>query len=125
VITPVSTFAGLTDAAFNQVRQIGREKAAVMIRLLEVLGELAGRLRGEEQREAVRRHARLACEEAQAALPSAHDRADVEDRYRKTMAALGERLGAPGSPAAPRPGTPSAPAAAARPGREVPAPGGR
>jgi uncharacterized membrane protein len=37
VITPVSTFDGLTDAAFNQIRQIGREKAAVMIRLLEVM----------------------------------------------------------------------------------------
>jgi uncharacterized membrane protein len=113
VITPVSTFAGLTDAAFNQIRQIGRERAAVMIRVLEVIGGLAGLMRTEEQREALRRHARLTCEEALAALPSAHDRADVEDRYRGAMRAL---AGPPGERAAvvPPPVTPSAPAAAAR-----------
>jgi uncharacterized membrane protein len=125
VITPVSTFAGLTDAAFKQIRQIGREKAAVMIRLLEVLADLAPRLRRDEQREAVRRHARLACEEALAALPSAHDRADVEDRYRKAMAALGGPLATPDSAGGRRPATPSARAGADPRGPAVPAPGGR
>jgi uncharacterized membrane protein len=119
VITPVSTFDGLTDAAFNQIRQFGRDKAAVMIRLLEVIADLAARLRTEEQREALRRHARLACEEALAALPSAHDRADVEDRYRKASAALAGDERPPengaGAPAAPGPATLSAPAAAGRP----------
>jgi uncharacterized membrane protein len=119
VITPVSTFAGLADAAFNQIRQIGRDRAAVMIRLLEVLAALAGRVRTEEQKETLRHHARLAFEEAMAALPSAHDRADVQDRHEKALAALGQpapRAGlAPASSAGPRPATPSAPAAASRP----------
>jgi uncharacterized membrane protein len=124
VITSVSTFAGLTDAAFNQIRQIGREKAAVMIRLLEAITALAGRMRTEEQREALRRHARLTCEDALAALPSAHDRADVEERYQAARRALGERLAAP-APGAPGPATPSAPAAAGRHRPEAPAPGAR
>jgi uncharacterized membrane protein len=117
VITPVSTFDGLTDAAFNQIRQIGRDKAAVMIRLLEVIADLAPRLRNAGQREALLRHARLTCEEALSALPSAHDRADVEDRYRKATALLtgGERPAAPAAAAAARPATPSAPAAGGRP----------
>jgi uncharacterized membrane protein len=114
VITPVSTFAGLTDAAFNQIRQIGREKAAVMIRVLEVIATLAGRMRTEEQREALRRHARLTCEEALAALPSAHDRADVEDRYRLAMRALEEQP-AGRAAASPPTTTPSAPVEAGRP----------
>jgi uncharacterized membrane protein len=117
VITPVSTFDGLTDAAFNQIRQVGRDKAAVMIRLLEVIADLAGRLRTPEQRDALRRHARLTFEEATAALPSAHDRADVEERYGKATGALdgGARPVAPASPAGRRPAMPSAPAASARP----------
>jgi uncharacterized membrane protein len=119
VITPVSTFDGLTDAAFNQIRQIARDKAAVMIRLLEVITDLGPRLRTEEQREALRRHARLTRDEAIAALTSAHDRADVEDRYVKAVEALGDgaRPAAPASAAASarRPATPSAPAASGRP----------
>ena len=119
VITPVSTFDGLTDAAFNQIRQIGRDKAAVMIRVLEVLADLGPRMRTAEHKDALRRHARLAWEEALAALPSAHDRADVEDRYRKATAALNgtERPAAhvAAAAASPRPATPSAPAAGGRP----------
>jgi uncharacterized membrane protein len=127
VVTPVSTFAGLCDAAFNQIRQIGRDRAAVTIRMLEVIADVARRLRTEEQREALRGHARLVCDDALAALPSAHDRADVEDRYRRAAAVLGGDVteaatrAAGGPPAAPgsagaRPsGTPSAPAAAGRP----------
>jgi uncharacterized membrane protein len=118
VITPVSTFDGLTDAAFNQIRQIGRDKAAVMIRLLEVIAALAPRMRTDEQRAALRRHARLVSEEARAALPAAHDRADVEDRYGRVMAALGDgaRREAPAAAAsaAPPPARPSAPAGAGR-----------
>jgi uncharacterized membrane protein len=91
VVTPVSTFAGLCDASFHQMRQAGKGHASVMIRLLEVIGDVAGRLRTDEQREALRGHARLVHEDAQAALPSAHDRADVESRYRRAVAALTSR----------------------------------
>lgn len=116
VITPVSTFDGLADAAFNQIRQFGRDKAAVMIRLLEVIADLAPRMKTAEQRDALRRHARRACDEALSALPSADDRADVEDRYRKVMALLGgdERPAAHAAAASSQPATPSAPAGGGR-----------
>ena len=116
VITPVSTFDGLTDAAFNQIRQIGRDKAAVLIRLIEVIADLAPRMRNAGQKDALRRHARVTYEEALGALTSAHDRGDVEDRYRKAMTALGgdERPAAHAAAAGPRPATPSAPAGGGR-----------
>ena len=125
-ITPVSTFAGLADAAFNQIRQIGRDRAAVMIRILEVLAALGERVRTEDQKETLRHHAQLAFEEATAALPSAHDRGDVQERSVKAAAAPGGHArpaGPAAASAAARPGTPLAPAAASRLRSAGPRPG--
>jgi hypothetical protein len=66
----------------------------VTLRLLEVLGDLGGRVRTEGQRESVRRQLELAYEGVQPAIEVAADREDLERRYRRAMAALsGEGAG--------------------------------
>ena len=58
VVAQVSTFEGLTDAAFNQIRQIGSSNAAILIRMADNIGQLL-HLAGEPHREALAKHLRL------------------------------------------------------------------
>jgi ABC-type cobalamin/Fe3+-siderophores transport system ATPase subunit len=53
------TFAGLTDAAFTQIRQYGRTSAAVTIRLLETLAVVAALTSREDDRGARRHQGRV------------------------------------------------------------------
>ncbi len=72
-------FAGVCNAAFNQIRQHARGNAAVVIRLLEGLQRLAGQVRTDEQRAAVWRHARMVHRTA-SDLPEPADRENVDAR---------------------------------------------
>ena len=58
VVMPVSTFEGLTDAAFNQIRQTASTNAAVLIRMSDNIGQLL-LLADEPQRAALAKHLRL------------------------------------------------------------------
>jgi len=53
------TFAGMTDATFNQIRQYGRGSAAVTIRLLEAIAGVAAHISREEDRAALLQQARM------------------------------------------------------------------
>jgi uncharacterized membrane protein len=88
VIAPVVSFPDVMDAAFNQIRQYGRSSASVTIRLLETLAVLARRVRREEDRLAVARHATMIENGSREALPEPRDRKDVEKRYRAVLLAL-------------------------------------
>jgi uncharacterized membrane protein len=88
VITPVVSFPDVMDAAFNQIRQYGRSSAAVTIRLLDTLAVLARRVRREEDRLAVARHATMIENGSREALPEPRDRKDVEKRCRAVLTAL-------------------------------------
>lgn len=81
VAYPVS-FAGLTDAAFNQIRHYGRTSAAVTIRLLETLAVVAAHTSREDDCAVLRHHACLIARGAQEALPELWDRQEVDARYR-------------------------------------------
>jgi hypothetical protein len=59
VVVHPTTFTGVTDAAFNQIRQYGRGSAAVTIRLLEAIAGVAARASGEEDRAALLQQARM------------------------------------------------------------------
>jgi uncharacterized membrane protein len=94
VVARTYSFRSAVNAAFDQIRQHGRGSLAVTLRLLEVLGDLGGRVRTEGQRESVRRQLELAYEGVQPAIEVAADREDLERRYRRAMAALsGEGAG--------------------------------
>lgn len=75
------------DAAFHQIRQASRGHAAVTIRLLEVFANLAQRIEDPELLQRLAMHAALV-ERSAEALPEAHDRRDVETRYRRVGAVL-------------------------------------
>ncbi|MDX2169311.1 MAG: DUF2254 domain-containing protein [Deltaproteobacteria bacterium] len=86
ILQPVR-FAGVVDAAYNQIRQYGRGSAAVTIRLLEALQVIATHARRDGDRAALRRHVDMV-ERGAAALPEPFDRAAVRERAAAARAAL-------------------------------------
>ena len=89
IVTRVPAFPGIVNAAFDQVRQYGRQSAAVTIRLLETIAAVAEHLKDDEQRAALGRQAEMIYCQSRDALPAAEDRADTEERYHAAMRALG------------------------------------
>lgn len=89
VVTSTSTFSGLLDAAFDQIRQYGRDSVAVTIRLLEALGRIAAHARADDQRRALRRHLEMVLHQAQESVFEERDLRVVEERYREALENLG------------------------------------
>jgi uncharacterized membrane protein len=81
------TFAGIVDAAYNQIRQYGRTSVAVTIRLLEALQLIAAHARRDADRDTLRRHVDMV-ERTTEALPEPFDRAAVRERAAAARAAL-------------------------------------
>lgn len=88
IVTRVSSFPGIVDAAFNQIRQYGRQSVPVTVRLLETITAVAEHLSDDVQRAALRRQAEIIYRQSRDALPEEEDRADVEERYQSAMRAL-------------------------------------
>ena len=80
------SFTGLSNAAFNLIRQYGRDSAAVTIRLLETIALVAPAANSEEEKKVLLRHAEMTRRDCQ--LADENDRADVEARYQKVREAL-------------------------------------
>ena len=81
VTMPATTFAGVCDAAFNQIRQHGRRDVAVTLRLLETLAAVASDARAPAQRDALLCHANLTRGDSAATVDDPDDRAAVHNRY--------------------------------------------
>jgi len=79
--------AGLTDAAFNAIRQAGRGIPALLIRMADVLGQLAPSLKGEAERDAVLRHLGRLAETARDAALAPTDRQTVLGRIDQARSA--------------------------------------
>jgi uncharacterized membrane protein len=81
-------FSGLAEAAFNQIRQYGKESVAVTIRLLESLNNIVQASINDEQREFVYHQLQM-IEEAQAglSLPKG-DQIDLAKEVNKIKASL-------------------------------------
>jgi len=90
VITPVFTFPDVTDAAFNQIRQYGRSSAAVTIRLLETIAQVAAFVHRPEDRAALLRHAKMIARGARGGLLEDEDRQAVEERFQSAKLLLSE-----------------------------------
>jgi uncharacterized membrane protein len=91
VIAYPFTFADVTAAAFNQIRQYGRASAAVTIRLLEAMANVADYTAREEDRAALLQQASMVRRGSQKAIPEEWDRQEVEARYRTVVKALEQR----------------------------------
>ena len=82
------TFAGLTDAAFNSIRQYSTSDVAVTIRLLEAIEAIALHARNQKDRAALLRHADMIRRGSQEGISEELDRKNVEERYQAVVQAL-------------------------------------
>ena len=87
------TFAGVVDAAFNQIRQYGRTSVPVTIRLLETIGTIAEQVRTDEARTALLRHATMILRGSREALPEEWDQQSVQERFKEAVEKLGRAEG--------------------------------
>jgi uncharacterized membrane protein len=85
---PATDYVGLVDAMLHMVRQSGASSPAVMIRLVDVLAEVAAVEQDPRRRRVLRRHLDLAFEAATAATGDRAAREDLEDRHRAALRQL-------------------------------------
>jgi uncharacterized membrane protein len=88
VITDVSTYTGIVNAAFDQIREFGRQNMVVAGGLLETIADVAPRLKTEEQREPLRRQAMLIEQQCRKSLSEEDDRIRITERLQLALAAL-------------------------------------
>ncbi|MEP7071304.1 MAG: DUF2254 domain-containing protein [Verrucomicrobiota bacterium] len=89
VVTKSVTFAGLADAALNQIRQYGSKSVAVVLRQLNVLERIAPHLRRVSDREVLYGHARKIRDDGCARVQNGCDRTEIEERFAAVDQALG------------------------------------
>lgn len=91
VLASPVTFAGMADAAFNQIRQYGAGSAAVVIRLLEAMETVAACAIEPAAVESLLHHAEMTLNAGLESLRDPSDRRDVEERYRRVLRAARAR----------------------------------
>jgi uncharacterized membrane protein len=84
----VTTYGGTLDAAFNQIRQAGSSKPAILIHMLEGIGAIAEHTQTEEQRSALARHADLIRGAGARDVPQPEDRDDLERAFIRATVSL-------------------------------------
>jgi uncharacterized membrane protein len=85
VVAPVSSFEGLVDAAFNQIRQLSPDRPAILIRLADNLGQLVAQATGH-RREALIKHILLVRDVARREVKDRHDLQEIEARVNAALA---------------------------------------
>ncbi|WP_084327733.1 DUF2254 domain-containing protein [Salinarimonas rosea] len=88
VISPVSTFQGLVDVAFHQIRRSAAEQPAVLMHLLETLAQLAEIARDPERKAVIAEHVDLAAEAGRRVIAEPRDLAALEARRDAAVASL-------------------------------------
>lgn len=81
VITKPSTFKGLMDAAFNQIRQYGKSNPDVMIRLMDTFREIAEVVTTEDQRKLLLRHAEMVNRAGETEFTEQNDKEVLNRRF--------------------------------------------
>ncbi len=85
VSASASTFDGLVDLSFNQLRQAAAAHPDVLIRLVDALGALAETPRTDKQAATLRRHIEAVMETARLSVTHPGDLAALESRYRAAV----------------------------------------
>lgn len=96
VLYPTS-FSKILDAAFNQIRQYGRQNASVSIRLLESLHTIMSFTWNADQRAAIVRQAIMIEKGCRDGLPEPMDAKDVSERYTSVFKVMRDRIQSDGS----------------------------
>jgi uncharacterized membrane protein len=84
LIIPATRFDGLLGATFHQVRQAGATKPAILIRLVDRLGQLLGHA-DANQAKAIVRHIELVGDTGQNGIADEADRLALRDRVAKAL----------------------------------------
>lgn len=79
------TFAGMVDAAMNQLRQFSDKHVSIRIHLLETIAAVMAHTRTEEDRQALLRQAAMIERESHPNTPARDDLRDIEDQYREVI----------------------------------------
>ena len=87
IATGATTFTGMVDSAFNQIRQYGRSSASVTIRLLEAIERVLHCTSDDRYRAILLKHADMVARGGLEALPDGQDRLDLEQRYQAVLRA--------------------------------------
>ena len=93
VVMPVVTFSDLLESAFNQIRQHGSGNTAVLIRIVEALGEISRRTTRASDAEVVLRHIDMIEREGEDSIHEPNDREDLRQRAERIRAALKSVVG--------------------------------
>ncbi len=91
VIAPVPGFEVTADAAFDALRRHSRQEGHVLIRLVEMAGEVGRNAQRQSDRDTLRRHVERLREEGMSALSMAWEKEQLEGCYRSTVALLDRR----------------------------------
>ncbi|MDZ4872376.1 MAG: hypothetical protein CLLPBCKN_001764 [Chroococcidiopsis cubana SAG 39.79] len=81
VIAEPVTFEGLVDAAFNQIRQYGKQDVAVIIRLLEAIATIADYTCDRKDRAVLLRHAAAIKRDSYENVSDKLDKQDIDEQY--------------------------------------------
>ena len=80
LVMPAARLENLIDAAFNQIRQHGQGNTAVLIRILEALGEVARQVKRQEDARAIQRHVAMIEREGEESIHEPNDLDDLKER---------------------------------------------
>lgn len=83
IVADVLTFDGMMDAAFNAIRQYAKDSPAVLIRLMEAMVTLGKFAVTAEQKQAIRKHAKMTWNLAKRQFAEGQDLDDLKERYQK------------------------------------------
>jgi uncharacterized membrane protein len=93
LVAPGSSFAGIADTAFNQIRQSARSNPAVAIRMLGAITQIAGHVQRAPDTACLQRHAGMIVRGARETVPEAEDLLAVEAAFLAATQALREPHG--------------------------------
>jgi uncharacterized membrane protein len=83
VIAKPESFSGMMDAAFNQIRQYGKDSPSVIIRLMDALVTIDQFAQNSEHQNAVERHSQMVLNTAEKFFTDKNDLNDLKERYEK------------------------------------------
>jgi uncharacterized membrane protein len=88
VITDTTTFKGLTDIAFHQIRENARGNVEVILRMLDHIAVIAEQAMRPEDSQSLQRHAELIRDQANKKMETDFNKEKMERLYRQVMLAL-------------------------------------
>jgi uncharacterized membrane protein len=93
LVAPGSSFEGIVDTAFNQIRQSARSNPAVAIRMLDAIVQIAGHVQRAPDAACLQRHAGMIVKGAREAVPEPEDLLAVEAAFTAAVQSLREIQG--------------------------------